>query len=138
MERNRRRRPQLGKKFPSSRKQRCLRVNSDDLRFADDMLIYFSLGMKARAHIFVSGRVQGVFFRDHTQRWSSSLGLTGWVRNLMDGRVEVLAEGDKPQVENIIRKLKEGPPFSHVEKVEVSWEEYTGEFDDFHITWANY
>ncbi|MBW1933376.1 MAG: acylphosphatase, partial [Deltaproteobacteria bacterium] len=51
--------------------------------------------MEARAHIFVSGRVQGVFFRDHTQRWASSLHLRGWVRNLRDGRVEVLVEGNK-------------------------------------------
>lgn len=94
--------------------------------------------MKARAHIFVTGRVQGVFFRDHTQRWASSFGLTGWVRNIMDGRVEVLAEGDKAQIENLIRRLEEGPPLSHVEKTEVSWEEFTGEFDDFCITWANY
>ena len=49
--------------------------------------------MEKRAGILVSGRVQGVFFRDHTRRWASDLGLTGWVKNLSDGRVEVLAEG---------------------------------------------
>ena len=94
--------------------------------------------MNARAHIFVSGRVQGVFFRDHTRRWASSLDLTGWVRNTMDGRVEVLAEGDKDRIENLISRLKEGPPIAHVENVEVDWEEYRGEFSDFRITWANY
>lgn len=94
--------------------------------------------MEARAHIFVLGRVQGVFFRDHTQRWASSLHLKGWVRNLIDGRVEVLAEGDKEGIKNLISKLEEGPPFARVERVEVSWEEYKGEFDDFRITWPDY
>jgi len=51
--------------------------------------------MKGRAHIFVSGWVQGVFFRDQTQKWAVSLQITGWVRNLKDGRVEVIAEGEK-------------------------------------------
>jgi len=92
--------------------------------------------MKARAHIFVSGRVQGVFFRDHTQRWASSLKLTGWVRNMYDGRVEVLAEGEKEKIEDLINKLKAGPPMAHVEEVDVSWEEYKGEFKDFRITWT--
>lgn len=108
------------------------------LRLKDDMLVYGRLKMKARAHIFVSGRVQGVFFRDHARRWASSLGLTGWVRNLYDGRVEVVAEGDREKIESLVRKLEGGPPLSHVDKAEVSWEEYKGEFDDFRITWADF
>jgi acylphosphatase len=91
--------------------------------------------MKVRAHIFVSGRVQGVFFRDHTRRWASSSGLSGWVRNLADGRVEVLAEGEKEKIESLIGKLRAGPPLSWVENVEAEWKEYTGEFTGFHITW---
>jgi len=94
--------------------------------------------MKARAHIFVSGRVQGVFFRDHTQRWASSLNLTGWVRNIRDGRVEALAEGDKEKVEELISRLKEGPPSAQVDKVDVNWEDYKGEFKDFRITYYDY
>ena len=91
--------------------------------------------MEARAHIFVSGRVQGVFYRDHTRRWASSSGLSGWVRNLADGRVEVLVEGEKKNIESLIDRLREGPPMSWVEKVATEWEEYTGEFSDFRITW---
>lgn len=94
--------------------------------------------MEARAHIYVSGQVQGVFFRDHTQRWASSLHLTGWVKNLIDGRVEVLVEGDKEIIGNLIRKLEEGPPLAQVERVEVGWEKYRSEFDDFRITWADF
>ena len=94
--------------------------------------------MEARTHVFVSGRVQGVFLRDHTQQWASSLNLKGWVRNLGDGRVEVVAEGDKERIETLINKLKEGPPLARVDKVEVKWEPYRGEFTDFRITWSDY
>lgn len=94
--------------------------------------------MNSRAHIFVRGRVQGVFFRDHTRRWALSLGLTGWVRNRDDGRVEVMVEGDQEAIESLITRLEEGPPFSRVEDVKVDWEDYKGEFEDFKITWAGY
>jgi len=92
--------------------------------------------MKARAHVFVSGRVQGVFFRDHTRRWATSLGLMGWVRNLLDSRVEVLAEGEKGRLEDLVARLKQGPPMSEVRGAEVTWEDFRGEFDDFRITWS--
>ena len=92
--------------------------------------------MKARACVFVSGRVQGVFFRDHTRRWAASLGLTGWVRNLSDSRVEVLAEGEKDRLEDLIARLKQGPPTAEVENVEVIWEDFRGEFGDFRIAWS--
>ncbi len=92
--------------------------------------------MKERAHILVSGRVQGVFFRDHTRRWAASLGLTGWVRNLWDGRVEVLAEGEKENLEALIARLKQGPPSASVENVAVTWEDFRDEFSDFRITWS--
>ena len=91
--------------------------------------------MEIRAHIFVSGRVQGVFFRDHTQRWASSLGLTGWVRNLYDSRVEAAVEGEREKIEELVAKLKEGPPMAVVTSVEVIWEKFVGEFDRFRITW---
>ena len=94
--------------------------------------------MNSRAHIFVRGRVQGVFFRDHTRKWASSLGLTGWVRNLADGRVEVMVEGDQTRIKRLIACLEEGPPLSHVEDVQVNWEDHQGEFDDFKITWAEH
>ncbi len=90
--------------------------------------------MKARARIVVSGRVQGVFFRDHTQRWASSLGLAGWVRNLGDGRVEAVVEGEKEKIEDLVGYLKQGPPLARVEDVVVSWEEPKGEFSDFRVT----
>ena len=91
--------------------------------------------MKARAHVFISGRVQGVFFRDHTRRWAASLGLTGWVRNLLDGRVEVMAEGERERLDGLIGRLRQGPPMAEVADVEVTWEDFRGEYEDFRITW---
>jgi acylphosphatase len=89
--------------------------------------------MNVRAHIFVSGFVQGVFFRSNTQERARRLGLKGWVRNLEDGRVEAVFEGEKEKVLEMIEWAKRGPELAKVENVEVEWEEYKGEFDDFEI-----
>jgi len=91
--------------------------------------------MKSRAHIFVSGRVQGVFFRAHVQRWASSMNCKGWIKNLYDGRVESLVEGEKEKIVQLIEKMKEGPPLVRVENIEVNWQKYKGEFYDFRISW---
>ena len=88
-----------------------------------------------RAHVYVSGLVQGVFFRDYTRRWADSLGVKGWVRNLPDGRVEAVLEGEKDRVEALIQRMEEGPPYARVEQIEVEWENYQGEFSDFRIRW---
>jgi acylphosphatase len=100
-------------------------------------MIYVKIGegkMRERAIIQVSGRVQGVFYRDHTRRWASSLGLTGWVRNLMDGRVEAVVEGERNDIETLISRLKEGPPMARVDNVNVEWQPSREEFTDFRIT----
>jgi len=76
----------------------------------------------ARVHLYISGKVQGVFYRASAQRVASGWGLSGWVRNLADGRVELVAEGDRPQVEALIVWCREGPPDAQVKKVEVHWE----------------
>lgn len=89
--------------------------------------------MKARCHVFVSGKVQGVFFRANTRDLALLLGINGFVRNLPDGRVEAVFEGDKEKIEKIIEFCKEGPPGAIVEKIDVNWEEYKGEFKDFKI-----
>ena len=86
---------------------------------------------KIRSHIFVSGRVQGVFFRSKTCNKARELDLTGWVKNLEDGRVETVFEGDKDKVEKIIEWAKKGPILAKVENVEVIFEEYKGEFKSF-------
>ena len=89
--------------------------------------------MKARAHIFVSGRVQGVFFRSETQDEALRQSLTGWVRNLPDDRVEAVFEGEKESVEKLVEFCRRGPPGARVAKVDVTWENYTGQFKSFTI-----
>ena len=71
-----------------------------------------------RLHVLVSGRVQGVFFRDFTRRQAVDRGLAGWVRNLADGRVEAVLEGARPDVEAVLESLREGPSRARVENVE--------------------
>ena len=92
--------------------------------------------MKARIHVLVSGRVQGVFFRDHTRRWATSLALTGWVKNLWDGRVEAVAEGEKENLQAFIAQLEQGPPASSVEEIAVTWEDWQNAFSGFRILWS--
>ena len=89
--------------------------------------------MKARAHVYVSGRVQGVFFRSKTADLAESLGLAGWVRNLSDGRVEAVFEGEKGTVEKAVEFCHRGPTGAYVQDLEVIWEDWSGEFLDFKI-----
>lgn len=86
-----------------------------------------------RAHVWVSGRVQGVFFRSHTQDAALRRGLKGWVRNLPDGRVEAVFEGDKERVEDMLNWCKSGSPLARVEHLEVREEEYRGDLLEFEI-----
>lgn len=89
--------------------------------------------MKARAHVFISGLVQGVFFRWETRKNALKNNVKGWVRNLRDGRVEAVFEGEKEDVEKMIKFCERGPPGAKVEKVEVKWEDYKGEYESFEI-----
>jgi len=93
--------------------------------------------MKARAHVFISGRVQGVFFRSSTRREAKRRGVNGWVRNLRDGRVEAIFEGEKGSVDSLIEFCKEGPPSAKVKDLDVTWEDYKGEFNDFRIRYSS-
>jgi acylphosphatase len=88
---------------------------------------------KVRAHLFISGRVQGVFYRAFTEDVALSLGLKGWVRNLPDRRVEAVFEGDKELIEEAIKKCYEGPPYARVDNIDVIWEESIENLPDFRI-----
>jgi len=88
---------------------------------------------KHRVHIFVSGRVQGVFFRDFTYRKANELGLTGWVRNTNDGKVEIIAEGEKEKINQLIETVKIGPSSAKVKDCKIEWLECFDEFSDFKI-----
>jgi len=88
-----------------------------------------------RAHIYVRGRVQGVFFRATMRDVAEELGVSGWVRNLPDGRVEAVAEGPCEAVKKLIEWAHRGPPLARVERVDVVWEPYRGEYRGFRIRW---
>ena len=90
---------------------------------------------KVRARVIIEGRVQGVFFRHHTERTALRAGVKGWVKNRRDGSVEAVFEGDQERVDQIIQWCYRGPSEARVTNVSVSWENYTGEFEDFYVTY---
>ncbi len=89
--------------------------------------------MNVRAHIFVSGNVQGVFFRVKTRNEAAKRNVTGWVRNTSSNRVEAIFEGEKADVEQLIDFCRRGPPSARVTGIDFQWENYTGEFNAFKI-----
>ena len=89
----------------------------------------------ARLHAIVSGIVQGVNFRYYTQERARQLRLTGWVRNLADGTVEVTAEGPRPALEKLLEFLRRGPPAASVTGVQTEWSQASGEFTSFELRW---
>lgn len=90
---------------------------------------------KSRAHIIISGRVQGVFFRANTARAGERLGVSGWVRNLPDGTVEAVIEGNADAVREMVQWCHTGDPPARVDGVRISWQPYTAEFRGFRVTY---
>ena len=90
---------------------------------------------KIRARVVVSGLVQGVYFRQNTKDIASEHFVRGWVRNLRDGRVEALLEGDETSVRRVIEWCHKGPPKGRVESVDAEYQTYSGEFKDFTISY---
>ncbi len=89
--------------------------------------------MNSRAHLIIHGQVQGVGFRNFVRRSARKFGVTGWVRNLSDGAVEVVAEGEKISVEEFVEACKRGSVFARVKGLELKWEDFEGKFNDFEI-----
>jgi acylphosphatase len=92
---------------------------------------------KVRAHVYVSGRVQGVFFRSEAKHEARVLGIKGWIRNLPDGKVEAVFEGEEKSVKEIIEFCKRGPSGAKVTNIDVVWESYSGEFRNFEIRYGH-
>lgn len=86
-----------------------------------------------RVHVFIDGLVQGVYFRSFTKREADARGVKGYVRNLPDGRVEAVFEGEEEKVLEMIEICKRGPPAAIVTNIDVIWEEYKGEYKKFEI-----
>ncbi len=91
--------------------------------------------MMRRAEILVKGIVQGVFYRYSTKGKADELRLKGTVRNLRDGRVEIISEGPEEAVTMLVEWSRHGPPGAVVEHVDITWKEHTGEFKDFRIVY---
>ncbi|MBN2372482.1 acylphosphatase [bacterium] len=92
---------------------------------------------KTRAHLIISGIVQGVFFRSTSRSQALRLYLTGWIKNRADGRVETVIEGEDKAVANFIQWCHEGPPGAKVDNVDIMWEKYIGEFAAFSIKYSD-
>ena len=92
--------------------------------------------MVVRAHVLVSGTVQGVFFRFETRRLAWRLGVAGWVKNRRDGQVESVFEGEREVVERMVEFCRHGPSGARVTNVEVRWEAPTGEFEGFNVRYS--
>ena len=90
-------------------------------------------GDRERAHVYVSGQVQGVFFRDSAREKAEQLGLNGWVKNLPDGRVEALIEGPSESVREMVRWCEEGPSHAEVEDVDTEFEASQGDLTGFEV-----
>lgn len=89
--------------------------------------------MNRRLHLLISGRVQGVYYRSSARDIAHRLGLFGYVRNLLDGKVEITAEGDEKKLKELISWAREGPPGAKVRGLTPTWSKCTGEFSCFEI-----
>ena len=89
--------------------------------------------MRKTIHCLISGRVQGVCFRMYTQQQARIFGITGWVRNLQDGRVEVLASGEENNIKQLQRWLRNGPSMARVTHIEINEPVQGEEFEEFSI-----
>ncbi len=88
---------------------------------------------RVRVHVVVAGRVQGVAFRAYPVDEARALGVSGWVRNLPDGRVEAEAEGERAAVEALVAWCRHGPPAAHVESAQVTWGTFRGDLEPFTV-----
>lgn len=86
-----------------------------------------------QAHLIISGKVQGVFYRASCQEAAQRFGLKGWVKNLSTSEVEVLVQGEKEKIKKLIEWCKKGPSKAVVSEVKVDWEKISKEFDNFAV-----
>jgi acylphosphatase len=97
------------------------------------MMKNYNNSQPSRIHIIITGRVQNVGFRSFAQKVAVPLSITGWARNVKYDQVEVVAEGSQPSLAEFIEMLKIGPLGSRVDDLNISWDNFTGEFSGFNI-----
>jgi len=88
---------------------------------------------KIRVHVVVSGRVQGVLYRRGAEKRAQELGVTGWTHNLIDGKVEIMAEGEKESIEQFVEWCRQGTTLAKVDKCDIEYQDYKDEFPDFAV-----
>jgi len=89
--------------------------------------------MQKCCHLFIKGKVQGVFFRASTQQKAQKLNLTGWVKNLPNGQVEVVAEGNSRNLKTFLKWIQKGPQLAHITSIDIYWEKPLNKFNSFSI-----
>jgi acylphosphatase len=89
--------------------------------------------MKARLEARFKGKVQGVYFRDYTRKFATMKGVFGWVKNIPDGTVEAVFEGEKDDIEEVIRMLREDHPLARVDEIDMVWTNHRNQYDRFEI-----
>jgi len=89
--------------------------------------------MKKRIHVFYSGNVQGVGFRFTAERIAIDVGINGWVKNLGDGRVELVAEGEKKELDEFLEKVKTGALQGYISDTDIKWQNFKDEFKEFDV-----
>lgn len=91
-----------------------------------------------QAHLVITGYVQGVGYRQFVRTHARQLGLTGWVQNLPDGSVEVMVQGDKKDIEDLIQECRKGPFLAQVKDIKIEWQDIINRFSDFQIYRTNF
>ena len=89
--------------------------------------------MKKRVHVFYAGHVQGVGFRMTAEETAKALDVVGWVKNLRDGRVELIAEAEEPILQQFLDTIRRGPMKNFIKQIEISWSSASETFDEFEI-----
>ena len=97
------------------------------------VMLTIEVNRKMQLFVLISGKVQGVGFRNFTQMNAKQLGINGYAKNLPNGKVEVVAEGDKAQLDALVAFLKKGPRFARVDSLDVDERSFTGEYKTFGI-----
>ncbi len=92
--------------------------------------------MKKRVHVFYSGNVQGIGFRHTTEELAHQMGVLGWIKNLRDGRVELMAEAEEDILHRFLEAVRGGPFRNLIKQIDVSWVDSTNGFDDFDIRYS--
>lgn len=120
--------------LPESEEENLYKKNDDLLpELGTPVKLTIEVNRKMQLYVLISGKVQGVFFRNFTKRNAKQLGINGYAKNLANGKVEVVAEGDKMQLDALIKKLQQGSPASRVENVKIEERTFTGEYKSFSI-----